>query len=295
MVGKALGLIKTREREYKSVFITGASVGIGAGFAKEFAREGVHMTLTAYSKGSLENTIEECKALGAIVTGVYVDVKDTAKMEELINQADDAAPLDLVIANAGITARIDGLRDSPGVFNTNLTGLLNTLLPAIRRMRPRKQGKLILMSSLGGHAPASNLFMTPYIATKAAIKAYGEGLRASLGPEGIEVSVMCPGFTESRMTREQTKQGVKFYLLWSLEKAIRFMRQGMDANEGEISFPFPLYVAVQITGNLPSWLRDLMLPLLIRGDPYYVLDKRLQEAEDDDARELIIQGKHKED
>ena len=295
-LGRSLGILaKPDERTYRSVLITGASVGIGAGLAKSYAKEGVQMTLTAYSKGSLDDTVAACRKLGATVVAEYVDVKDTDRMAALVQEADARAPLDIVIANAGVTARIDGLRDSHWVFDTNLKGLLNTVLPAIELMRPRKSGKLVLMSSLGGHSAATNLFMTPYIATKSAIKAYGEGLRASLGPEGVEVTVICPGFVDSRMTREQTAQGVKFYMLWSLEKALKTMLKGIDENRGEVSFPLPLYAVTRVTGNLPSSIRDMALPVLSTGDPYYGYDKKLQAAPDDATRELIASGKFKEE
>ena len=137
-LGRAVGLLSKPQRSYKSVLITGASVGIGAGLAKSYAKAGVHLTLTAYSKGSLEETAAACKELGAIVSAQYVDVKDAEAMAKLIKEADKRAPLDLVIANAGVTARIDGLKDSPWVFDTNMKGMLNTVLPTISVMRPRK-------------------------------------------------------------------------------------------------------------------------------------------------------------
>lgn len=83
---------------FKSVLITGASVGIGRGLARSFAGPGVRLVLTAFRKPSLEETVAECRGLGATVDAHYVDVKDRAAMEVLVAEAQKARPLDLVIA-----------------------------------------------------------------------------------------------------------------------------------------------------------------------------------------------------
>ena len=112
--------------------------------------------------------------------------------------------------------------------------------PATGMMRERKCGQIALFSSLAGYF---GLPVTPsYCASKAAIKAYGEALRGGAAVDGVEVNVVMPGFVESLMCDEMP--GAK-PMLWTAEKAARFIRRGLERNHARISFPFPL--------NLGCW------------------------------------------
>ena len=84
--------------------------------------------------------------------------------------------------------------------------MLNTVLPAVARMRARRSGQIVLMSSLGAIAPPTNLYMTPYLASKAAVKFYAEGLRAGLAAEQVGVQVVLSGFVDSNMTQSLQQQ-----------------------------------------------------------------------------------------
>ena len=142
--------------DFKSVLVTGASVGIGQGLALRYAKPGVRVVLTAYSKGSLKETVSKCKAQGCTeVEEHYVDVKDKDAMHKLIHDANNKQALELVIANAGVCTTQDGLKESLFVVETNLMGMLHTVLPSIECMTqsnaPMKH--IVLMSSLGGFAP----------------------------------------------------------------------------------------------------------------------------------------------
>jgi short-subunit dehydrogenase len=107
-------------------------------------------------------------------------------------------------------------------------------------MRARGRGQIALFSSLAGYF---GLPITPsYSASKAAIKAYGEGLRGWLALEGIGVTVVMPGYVESKMCNEMP--GPKPFL-WTPQKAAAVIKRRLAGNPARISFPFPL--------NLGSW------------------------------------------
>jgi len=127
------------------------------------------------------------------------------------------------------------------------------------------------------YAPATNRYMASYVATKTAIRAFGEGLRNSLSSEGIGVTVVCPGFTKSKMTDYLIAKGCKLYGLWNNAKATAYMKDGIDSNYPEVAFPLSLYIISRLVGNMPDWQRDLMLPMLRVGDPFMVMDNNVRE------------------
>jgi NADP-dependent 3-hydroxy acid dehydrogenase YdfG len=144
-------------KTFSSVFITGASSGIGAELAKQYASKGVRLTLTARRVDKLSKVKSQCEALGAIVHTVALDVMDKDAMREAICEADDKQPLDLAIANAGVAATTllqkndKVLSDvSSMVTEVNVIGVCNTLSPAIERMRSRKSGQLVINASITG-------------------------------------------------------------------------------------------------------------------------------------------------
>jgi short-subunit dehydrogenase len=133
----------------------------------------------------------------------------------------------------------------------NMMATMATVQVVVPFMRQQRQGQIALISSL---AAWYGLPITPaYSASKAAIKNYGEALRAPLAADGIEVSVVLPGFVSSAMSR--TVPGPKPFLM-TADRAAQLIIKGLAKKKGRISFPFPL--------NLGCWLLAL-LPASISG------------------------------
>ena len=181
----------------KVIVITGASSGIGQALAEGYANEGIVLGLTGRNQARLQSVVLTCQGKGAHVIWSVLDVTDRQGMAQWLGALDDEYPIDLVIANAGISAGTGGVligEDSAQVrhvFDVNLHGVLNTVEPVQERMIARGQGQIALMSSLAGYrgwpgAPA-------YCGSKAAVKIYGESLRGVLKKTGIRVNVVCPG------------------------------------------------------------------------------------------------------
>lgn len=184
-------------------------------------------------------------------------------MANWIVETDRAHPLDLVIANAGISAGSGGAGESDAqtraIFATNVDGVLNTVLPAIPLMGARRRGHIAVMSSLAGFrglpsAPA-------YSASKATVRVWGEALRGQLAADRIGVSVICPGYVRTPMT-----SGNRFPmpLLMDAARAARIIRNGLDRQRARIAFPFPLYCVVQLLQALPPAWTDRIVARLPR-------------------------------
>jgi short-subunit dehydrogenase len=239
------------------ILITGASSGLGAAIAENYAQAGTHLTLHGRSEARLEQIATLCRKRGAAVTLAVGDVCDREQMKRLMAEAEARQPLSLVIANAGISGGTaggsEGEQEAREIFDTNLTGVLNTVLPAIELMKERRGGQIALMASLAGYrglpgAPA-------YSASKAAVRVYGEALRGHLAPFGIKVSVICPGFVDTPLTRVNR---FPMPFLMTAERAARIIRKGLDANRGRIAFPWPMATLVWALIAMPDWLATWM-------------------------------------
>src|SRR5690348_4082420 len=252
----------------ESVLITGASSGLGAALAEAYAAPGVSLWLGGRDETRLAAVAASCRGRGADVAADIVDVTDRDAMERWIGKCEGIRPLDLVVANAGISAGTGGLAKDGGIeapsqaqriFAVNVTGVFNTVEPAVALMRRHAQrpnvphsacrGQIAIVSSLAGFhgfpgAPA-------YSASKAAIKAWGEAIGPILATEGVGVSVICPGFVATPMT---ATNDFRMPFLMTAEAAARRMRQGLARNSPLIAFPWPMHAGVWLLRALPARL-----------------------------------------
>ncbi len=223
----------------KSIIITGASSGIGQALAEYYAASGVTLGLIGRDKGRLQNVVQTCLDKGAQVSSASIDVTDREAMSDWILAFDAQNAVDMVVANAGISAGTEGVLEGEPpeqvrrVFDVNLNGVLNTFEPVQAKMIKRKSGRLVIMSSLAGYrgwpgAPA-------YCGSKAAVKVYGESLRGALKKTGVHVHVVCPGFVKSRMT-DVNKFPMPFMV--EAEQAAKIIARNVQKNKGRIAFPF---------------------------------------------------------
>jgi len=248
-------------RDPGSILITGASSGIGEALARAYAAPGIHLALAGRNRERLEAIAETCRAAGAEVAAQTIDVADAAAMEAWIAASDHRRPLELVIANAGIGAGVGRNGEPPAqvrqVLSINVDGVMNTVLPAVERMRARpresgrRRGQIAIMSSLAGFRGFSGA--PAYSASKAAVKVYGEALRGTLRADGIGVSVICPGFVRSRMTA-RNKFPMPF--LMDSDRAAMIVKRGLARDRGRIAFPWPMYAMVWLIASLPPMLTD---------------------------------------
>lgn len=244
-----------------TILITGASSGIGEALALAYARPGRFLALLGRDAARLSDVAQRCQRQGAAIETAMISVTDASRMADWITALDGRAPLDLVVANAGIsggTARGHETADQVrAIFATNVEGVINTVTPVIGAMTARGRGQIAIMSSLASFrgfpsAPA-------YCASKAAVRVWGEALRAELAPHGVGVSVICPGFVVSRITAANE---FRMPLLMSADRAARIIVRGLARNRARTAFPWPIYAAARLVATLPPALID---PLLRRA------------------------------
>lgn len=239
----------------KSILITGSSSGIGKELAKQYAAPGITLFLTGRNSERLEQLAETCRQKGAQVTTAIIEIEDAKTMRTWIEECDKKTPLDLVIANAGISNA--GQKASEElerkIYAVNLMGVLNTVYPAIDVMRKRKTGQIAIVSSLASmhgfaYAPA-------YCSSKAAVKVYGEALRNGLKKDGIQVNVVCPGFIKTPLTDPNP---LPMPFIMGVEKAAAIIIKRLAKNQGLIAFPKRLYGLLWTMRLLPAaWIERI--------------------------------------
>lgn len=246
----------------RHVVITGASGGIGSALAREYATPGVRLTLTGRALDRLEAVASQCRNKGAEVVTVPLDVRARDAVARALTDANAAAPIDLVIANAGVSSgmtpdgRPEDWASAQRTLDINLGGTLNTVQAAADIMRPHKQGQIAVIGSL---AAWYGLPSCPaYSASKAAIEAYAGGLRGMLRRDGIAVNVVSPGYVVSPMSERLL--GFKPFLM-TADKAARLIRRGLERDKARIFFPLPLALGTRLLTVMPGWLADRVLPL----------------------------------
>lgn len=242
-----------------TIVITGASSGISAALALAYAEEGHFLALCGRNAERLSDIADQCQKKGARVEIQILDVTDKTLVAAWLRQINHKASLDIVIANAGVAGGKDGAGSGATatrkIFRTNVDGVVNTVVPALELMEPKSTGQVAIVSSLASFRGFPG---TPaYAASKAAVRVWGEGLRERYAPKGIKISVICPGFVESRMTANNP---FRMPLMMTGEKAARIIRRGLENNTARIAFPLRMYFLAWLLGVLPPALSDRLMP-----------------------------------
>ncbi|MBM3532400.1 MAG: SDR family NAD(P)-dependent oxidoreductase [Alphaproteobacteria bacterium] len=246
-----------------SILITGASSGLGAALAEAYATPDVRLALGGRDRARLEAIADRCRAAGAEVDVAVADVVDAAATARWVEGADDRRALDLVVANAGISAGSRSTGESAEqvrrILAVNIDGVINTILPALPRLTRRGRGQIALMASLAGYrglpgAPA-------YCASKAAVKVFGEALRGELASKGVGVSVICPGYVDTPMTQ---RNRFPMPFLMDAPRAANLIKRRLAKNKARIAFPWPMAALVWLLQALPPGAIDLALARLPR-------------------------------
>lgn len=243
-----------------NVVITGASSGIGEALAIECAKRGDRLFLCGRNAQRLENTAEKCRALGAATDAETIDVTDSEAIAQWLTQCESKAPIERVFANAGVSTGEETSDNVRRTFATNVGGVVNTVLPAIeifRNGQERTTKQIVITSSIAGYGPLKAC--PSYSATKSCVKTWGLALRGMLAPEGIAVSVICPGFIRSRITDANTCP-MPFFM--EADKAASIILKRADKNKGMISFPWPMRLSTWFLSIMPQFLNELINKLL---------------------------------
>lgn len=193
--------------EGKTAFITGGAGGIGLGMARAFTAEGMQVVLADIH----EADVSSLPADHTLV--VHVDVTDRASVDDAVARAVERfGAIDVVCANAGIGGggghvAIDEYEVWDRVMRVNLDGVVHTVKATVPAMRERGEGGHVVVTSSVAGVTALPYEFGAYTTSKFAVRGLGESLRLSLAEDGIGVSILCPGLTNTGILHEGNDDG----------------------------------------------------------------------------------------
>ncbi|MGW0702216.1 3-oxoacyl-ACP reductase FabG [Streptomyces sp. NPDC002867] len=199
------------EQAPKVAVVTGATSGIGLETARLLARQGHRVFLCARTEDSVTRTVKELVAEGLDVDGAPCDVRSPADVQRFVRQAVDRfGTIDVLVNNAGrsgggVTADIaDELWFD--VINTNLNSVFLMTREVLNTggMRHKNRGRIINIASTAGKQGV--VLGAPYSASKHGVVGLTKALGNELGPTGITVNAVCPGYVETPMA-QRVRQG----------------------------------------------------------------------------------------
>ncbi|GAA1590292.1 MULTISPECIES: SDR family oxidoreductase [Kribbella] len=243
----------------RNILITGASSGLGAEMARQFAAKGHDLALTARRTERLEALRDELTTSYPQVKVVIhsLDVTDHAQVFEVFRAVDAELPLDRIVVNAGLgkgaplgTGRFDANRETA---LTNFVGALAQAEAALELFRARNAGHLVLIASISALRGFPKT-VTTYAATKAGLASLGEGLRLELLGKPIKVSTIYPGYIRSEMN-DRVKHTP---FIVDTEPGVRAMVAAIEAEKAKA------YVPARPWWPLAQVMRVAPLPLLKR-------------------------------
>lgn len=178
----------------KTVLVTGGNRGIGYAIAAEFAAQGYSVAVTARSGSGPDGTLT-----------VRADVTDSASLDQAIAEVEEKlGPIEILVANAGITRDTLLLRmsdeDFEQVVNTNLNGVFRVVKRVTKSMLKAKFGRVIMIGSVVGLLGSAG--QVNYSATKSALIGLARSITRELGSRNITANVVAPGFINTDMTAE---------------------------------------------------------------------------------------------
>jgi NAD(P)-dependent dehydrogenase (short-subunit alcohol dehydrogenase family) len=190
----------------RSVLVTGASRGIGAAVAKAFAAAGDRVAVHyGSSPESAKAVLKELPGDGHVLA--HADLADPAEIQQMVDGvAAELGSIDVLVNNAGVyqphpirrSSYDEWQRAWSGTLGVNLIGAANVTWCAVRHMG--RGGRIVNVSSRGAFRGEPN--QPAYGASKAALVSFGQSLARALGPEGIAVTTIAPGWTTTDMAAE---------------------------------------------------------------------------------------------
>ena len=237
----------------KRVLITGASSGIGAALAIQMSKWDTHLVLVGRNEGRLAEVAGKCGQNTALICG---DLRDSSVINRIQKSA-EAAPMDIVILNAGTASYdIDGSFDATQ-FNELITANVTTMAHCVQAVLPslmKSRGQLALMSSLAayGGLPKSS----GYGAGKAAVRLLAQSLDLDFRHLGVPVTCICPGFVQTPLT-DQNRFPMPFLI--DVDSAVICIAKGLKSRSHEIHFPKRLSLLLKLVMSLPAaWQYQLL-------------------------------------
>jgi uncharacterized protein len=212
--------------------VTGASSGIGMDLARELARDGYDIVLSARRVAPMQKLADELKALGAGITIIAADLSQPGAAAGLLREIEaKGLAIDCLINNAGLGDNAPFHREDPTrigeMLQVNIVALTELTRLLVPGMVARGKGSVMLVASTAAFQPGP--FMAVYCATKAYVLSLGEAIGYELRGTGVTLSVLCPGATATEFATVANSIDMPFHKRTKSMTAAEVARQGYAA------------------------------------------------------------------
>lgn len=235
-----------------NIFITGGTTGIGEALAKRYALKGHRVGVCGRQRKNFEHNFSNFVSTSSIQF-YECDVGNRAQLKKAVNEFCQGTPLDLMIANAGISMddkkKIPNFDHALELVKININGVINAFEAALEHMLPCKQGHLVAISSVAGFVGLPNASL--YSASKAFVTVLCESFSIDLKSVGIRTSAICPGFIDTPLTRKN-KHPMPF--LMGPDKAAQKIMWAIENKWELYVFPKRMNFIVTSLKYMPRWL-----------------------------------------
>jgi short-subunit dehydrogenase len=252
---------RTTPRRY---WLTGASSGIGAALAEEILKTGAHLAVSSRQIAPLKVLSQRYPGQVLVVPGDLTNSQTVREIGEQI--ATDWGSLDSVILNAGTCEYVDAKQFDASivehVIRTNLLASSYCIEAALPLLRKGTAPHLVGMASSVTYVPLPRA--EAYGASKAGLRYLFESLRIDLADEGIEVTVISPGFVETPLT---AKNDFPMPLSWPVEKAARHIFSRLKERPLEIAFPAMFMAVLWPLSKMPARVQLAIGKRMVRSTP----------------------------
>jgi 3-oxoacyl-[acyl-carrier protein] reductase len=189
--------------EGKVAIVTGAGRGIGRATALRFAEQGARVVVGDVDEKEARIVAAQIESQGGVARGVNLDVADPESVDSCVGQTvGEYGPVDVLVNNAGILrdARLVKMtgEDFDAVIDVNLRGVFNCTQAVVPGMIDKQSG--VILNATSVVALYGNFGQTNYVAAKSGVIGMTKVWARELGPKGIRVNAVAPGFIETRMT-----------------------------------------------------------------------------------------------
>ncbi|WP_028793921.1 SDR family NAD(P)-dependent oxidoreductase [Thalassobaculum salexigens] len=244
----------------RTVWITGASSGIGRAVALQMARDGWRVVGSARRQEALDELAAEGPA--GRITGVAVDVTDPEATRAAVARIEaEIGPIDRAILAAGTHIPTSADDFKPEDFRTlvevNLMGVVHATAAVLPGFKQRRAGHLVVVASVAGYGGLPTA--AGYGATKAGLINFTESMKFDLDEWGVKTQLVCPGFVRTPLT-DRNEFSMPF--LMKVEDAAEAMVKGMEGGGFEITFPKRFTWLVKAMSALPY---ALYFPMVRKG------------------------------
>lgn len=243
----------------KVVLITGASEGIGAACAAEFARCGAKLSLTARSEDGLRKAAAAAGAADALITpGDITD--DTHRRSLVARTLERFGAIDILINNAGMGLYVPSwsvpMEEARRLMELNLFAPLALTQLVVPHMRERRSGMIVNVGSIAGKVTLP--WMTLYSVSKYALGSLTEGLRMEVRSDNIRTMIVCPGYVQTAFQQhvragqppERLIKGRRFAI--PAPRCAALIRRGVERNARTVVAPPALWLLVTAARLFPS-------------------------------------------